>query len=250
MSQVLTPPAPDTPLRRGHLAVMARGHRSPELDFLFSEGRERRFGPGEHLITEGERTKYFFDLIDGTVALARNGQNGRRQILSFLGARQFLGASSTERYPNLATALTPVTAIIYPRTALERALDTTPGFASEFRLVLTRILESAHDHVYTIGQRSAIERVASFLLYLRATQARFDPKGEREKSVHIDLPMTRLDIADFLGLTIETVSRAFSSLKRSGTISFRDSHSCELVNLDRIRELGGREDFTEHRGRA
>lgn len=236
--------------RRGHLAEMAKGASSPELEFLFSEGRERHFKPGEHLITEGERTDYFFDVIDGTVALARNGRDGRRQILSFLGARQFLGASSTSRYPNLATALTSVTAICYPRSALERVLETTPGFASEFRIVLTRILESAHDHVYTIGQRSAIERVASFLLYLRANQARFDPVGPRDKSTHIDLPMTRLDIADFLGLTIETVSRAFSSLKRSGTISFKDSHSCEILNLDRIRELGGREDFTEHRGRA
>ena len=236
--------------RRGHLAEMAAGHSSPELDHLFAEGRERRFAVGDHLITEGERTDYFFDLIDGTVALARNGTDGRRQILSFMGARQFLGASSTQRYPNLATALTPVTAISYPRSALERALETTPGFASEFRLVLTRILESAHDHVYTIGQRSAVERVASFLLYLRANQARFDPHGPRDKSTHIALPMTRLDIADFLGLTIETVSRAFSSLKRSGTIAFKDSHSCELVNLERIRELGGREDFTEHRGRA
>lgn len=236
--------------RKGHLAEMAGDARSAELDFLFDEGRERIFRPGEHLITEGERTDYFYDVLDGTVALARNGRDGRRQILSFLGARQFLGASSTERYPNLATALTEVRAICYPRAALERVLETTPGFASEFRVVLTRILESAHDHVYTIGQRSAVERVASFLLYLRANQARFDPVGPRDKSTHIELPMTRLDIADFLGLTIETVSRAFSSLKRSETIAFKDSHSCEILNLDRIRELGGREDFTEHRGRA
>jgi len=237
-------------LRRGHLAEMADGHSSPEVDFLFSQGHERIFTAGEHLITEGETTDYFYDLLDGTVALARNGRDGRRQILSFLGAGQFLGASSTPNYPNLATALTSVTALIYPRSALEKALSTTPGFASSFRVVLTRILESAHDHVYTIGQRSAVERVASFLLYLRANQARFSPDGPREKSEHIDLPMTRLDIADFLGLTIETVSRAFSSLKKSGAIGFTDSHSCEILNIERIRDLGGRDDFTDNRGRA
>lgn len=237
-------------MRHGHLAEMAKNNSTPELEFLFSEGSERHFKPGENLMTEGDRTDYFFDLLDGTVALARNGRDGRRQILSFLGARQFLGASSTQRYPNLATALTHVHAITYPRSALEKALESSPIFASEFRKVLTRILESAHDHVYTIGQRSAVERVASFLLYLRANQARFSVKGPREKSEHIDLPMTRLDIADFLGLTIETVSRAFSSLKKSGTISFTDSHSCEILLIDRIRELGGREDFTVHRGRA
>ncbi|MBC6402442.1 MAG: helix-turn-helix domain-containing protein [Hyphomonadaceae bacterium] len=232
----------------GNLAEMAESFSSPELDRLFDEGRERTFSTGEHLITEGASTEYFYDILDGTVALARNGSDGRRQILAFLSARQFLGVASTARYPNLATALTPVTAISYSRSALERALNTTPGFASKFRIALTLILESSHDHIYTIGQRSAVERVASFLLYLRANQARFAAEGPREKSEHVELPMTRLDIADFLGVTIETVSRAFSYLKRRGIVSFTDSHSCELIKMDRIRELGGRDDFTQHRG--
>ena len=236
--------------RRGHMAEMAAGLLTPELEFLFAEGRERHFAAGEHLITEGETADYVYDLMEGTVALARNGRDGRRQILSFLGARQFLGAASTPSYPNLATALTPVTAISYPRGALDKALSSSSGFSAQFHKVLTRILESAHDHVYTIGQRSAVERVASFLLYLRANQARFSSAGPREKSEHIELPMTRLDIADFLGLTIETVSRAFSALKKTDIISFSDSHSCEILNIEKIRDLGGRDDFTRHRGSA
>ena len=236
--------------RHGYMAEMAKGLSSPELDFLFNEGRERHFKAGENLITEGTSTDYVFDLIDGTVALARNGSDGRRQILSFLGARQFLGAASTPSYPNLATALTPVIAITYPRAALDKALGSSSGFAAQFHKVLTRLLESAHDHVFTIGQRSAVERVASFLLYLRSSQAHFSPNGPRKKSEHIELPMTRLDIADYLGLTIETVSRAFSTLKKSKTINFTDSHSCEILNIDKIRDLGGRDDFTQHRGSA
>lgn len=236
--------------RRGHMAEMAENLSTPELDILFSEGRERHFGPGEHLITEGEPSVYVYDLLSGTVALARNGRDGRRQILSFLGARQFLGAASTPSYPNLATALTPVTAICYPRASLDKALASSSPFAVQFHKVLTRILESAHDHVYTIGQRSAVERVASFLLYLRANQARFSSAGPREKSEHIELPMTRLDIADFLGLTIETVSRAFSALKKSKIVGFNDSHSCEILNIQKVRDLGGRDDFTRHRGSA
>lgn len=229
---------------------MAKGLSSPALEHLFSEGHERRFKAGQAIITEGTPTDYFYDIISGTVALARNGRDGRRQILSFMGARQFLGVSSTKAYPNLATALTDVVAITYPRTALENALRETPEFASELRLVITRILESAHDHIYTIGQRSAIERLASFIIYLRRNQARFAPEGPRPLSTHVELPMTRLDIADFLGLTIETVSRAFSALKKKGVLSFTDSHSCEIVSLERLRELGGREDFTDKRGQA
>jgi len=236
--------------RRGHLAEMAKGEYTPELENMFAEGRACSFEAGANIITEGEPTTYFYDLLNGTVALARNGRDGRRQILSFMGARQFLGAASTPSYPNLATALTRVDAIQYPRTALTKALLSTPTFSAKFITVLTRILESSHDHVYTIGQRSAVERLASFLLYLRANQASFSPSGPREPSTNIDLPMTRLDIADFLGLTIETVSRAFSSLKEKGLITFADSHSCEILEISRIRELGGREDFTDRRGRA
>lgn len=236
--------------RKGHMAEMAGGKSNPDLDYLFAEGRPCHFEAGENILTEGEPTTHVYDLLSGTVALARNGRDGRRQIMAFMGASQFLGASSTPGYPNLAVALTPVDAIRYPRTALEKALNTAPEFASNFRMVLTRILESAHDHVYTIGQRSAIERLASFLLYLRANQARFSSGGPREPSEHIDLPMTRLDIADFLGLTIETVSRAFSSLKNKKLIAFTDSHSCDILDIDNIKELGGREDFTDRRGRA
>jgi len=236
--------------RRGHIAEMAGSHANADLEYLFDEGRPVRFEAGDNIITEGEPTTYVYDLLSGTVALARNGRDGRRQILSFMGARQFLGASSTPGYPNLAVALTPIEAIRYSRSALEKALNSSPEFAAAYRQVLVRILETAHDHVYTIGQRSAIERLASFLLYLRANQARFSTGGPREPSEHIDLPMTRLDIADFLGLTIETVSRAFSSLKDKKLISFTDSHSCEILEIGRIRELGGREDFTDRRGRA
>ena len=236
--------------QQGNLAQMEKGYSSPELDYLFSEGREKHFNTGDHILTEGASTDYFFDIISGTVALARNGSNGRRQIVSFLGAKHILGAASTPGYPNLATALTPVIAVSYPRAALEKALYSTPGFASKFRLVMTRILESAHDHIYTLGQRSAIERLASFLLYLRANQARFSMDGSIEDIEIIDLPMTRLDIADFLGLTIETVSRAFSSLKKQGVIQFKDSHSCRLVRIETIRDLGGLSDFTKQRGMA
>ena len=234
--------------RRGHLAKIADGYASPELEILFENGRERQFQTGEHLLTEGESTEYFFDIISGTVAIARNGADGRRQILSFLGPRRILGAASTPGYPNLATALTPVIAVSYPRSALEKALNSTPGFASRFRMMMTRMVEGAHDHVYTLGQRSAIERIASFLLYLMGNKDRFSLDSPKKKSEVIELPMTRLDIADFLGLTIETVSRAFSSLKKQGVIEFQDSHSCRILNMDTIREIGGRDDFTEYRG--
>jgi len=234
----------------GNIAEMAGESTSRELDYLFSEGRTTQFNVGDSIITEGEPTTYVYDVLSGTIALSRNGSDGRRQIMDFLGARQFLGASSTASYSNLAVALTQVVAIKYPRAAFDNALNTTPEFAANYRQVLIRIVEMTHDHIYTIGQRTSTERIASFLLYLRAHQARFSTDGPRDTSPHIELPMTRLDIADFLGLTTETVSRSFSILKEKQVIAFDDAFSCDILDINQIRKMGGREDFTDRRGQA
>lgn len=221
---------------------MAKRDAGPELEFLFSQGVPKHFETGEHLMTEGAPSDYIFDILSGTVAIERNGSSGKRQILKFLNPPDFIGAASTPRYPNLATALTDVTTICYPRGPFDKALRVSPDFSENFRNSLTRMLEASNDHVFIVGQRSSIERIASFLLMLRASQANADHN-------FVNLPMTRTDIADFLGLTIETVSRAFGSLKGAGIITFSNSHSCRIVRLNQLREIGGRDDFTENRGR-
>lgn len=232
---------------RGVIARIA-GARTPEVDALIAQGELHTFDIGDMLYTEGEDIDHIYDIVLGMLSVSRVGGNGRRQILGFVNARQFLGAASTPRYPNSVMALTSVEAIAYPKQALRRALQASPEFSENFQEILVKIIESRDDHIFTIGQRTAPERLAFFLLHLRTNQARFSSDGPREKSTRIELPMTRVDIGDYLGLSVETVSRAFSLLKQQRIIDFKNSHECWILDLDKIREYGGRDDLTEHRG--
>lgn len=224
--------------------------RVPEVHALLQKGELRVFDIGDMLYTEGQKIDHIFDIVSGTISVSRYGRDGRRQILGFIGPQRFLGAASTPLYPNTVVALTKVEAIAYPKSVVYRALSASPEFARNFQEQLVKIIESRDDHIFTIGQRTAAERVAAFLLHLRANQARFAADGPREKNEVIELPMTRVDISDYLGLSVETVSRAFSWLKQKSIIDFNDSHQCNILDLNKLREYGGRDDFTEHRGAA
>lgn len=234
-------------LSRGILASFA-DEPSPAMSEFLKSGKPKVYRAGEMLLTEGQKVEHIYDVVSGTISVARNGRDGSRQILAFMGARQFFGAASTPLYPNFITALTRVEVLAYPKVDVENALVASSRFATGFQKTLVGIIESRDDQIFTIGQRTAVSRVASFLLHLRTNQARFSAQSPREKSSLVALPMTRIDIADYLGVSVETVSRAFSALRKEGLISFKDSYSCQIEDLNKIRDYGGRDDFTEHRG--
>lgn len=221
---------------------------TPEGRLLSSLSQVRTYQTGDLLLKEGDTATHILDIATGTVSVSRHGVNGRRQVLGFVGARQFLGAASTPRYPNSVTALTSVQALAYPKDAFSKALDASALFSQKFRDLLVKIIEARDDHIYTIGQRVAFEQIAAFLLHLRIAQAG-SKMGDHGGTLDlIKLPMVRSDIGDYLGLTVETVSRAFSQLKQIGIIHFSDSHECEILDIDRLKAIGGRDDFTERRG--
>ncbi len=112
--------------------------------------------------------------------------------------------------------------------------------------MVLRVLENSLDLVYSLGQRTAIERLAVFLLYLRHRhRISAGITDDRDRSLDtIDLPMSRQDIADFLGLKKETVSRSFTQLDDRGLINRPDSHKALITDLDGLRELAGIMDFS------
>ena len=122
----------------------------------------------------------------------------------------------------------------YPRAALEALLIEEPRVAVAYASVLTRMLRSAHDLIFAIVRKSAVERAAAFLLHIRDHRARF---GGGPPANLLDLPMTRADIADFLGLTVESVSRCFADLKRRGLVSLDHPRQVRLLDVDRLRAL-------------
>lgn len=216
---------------------------------VFDKAPVRELQPREVLVAAGAPADQVFNILDGMVMLSRTGRDGRRQVLSFLFRDNFLGLTTTDRYYFTAEAVTPARVACCSRAALDRRLEKDPEAERAFRHMTFRVLEDMVDAIYSLGQRTAVERLAVFLLYLR--HSRRLAEGIADDAApglnDVSLPMTREDIADFLGLQKETVSRSFGQLEERGLIRRVDSHRVQIVRLEGLRELAGVVDFAAPR---
>lgn len=182
---------------------------------------------GKTFINEGEPATHFFTLTEGTVKLFKLMPDGRRAITGFLFPGDMIGFSAGERHGCSAEAMTPVSLCRFPKRQLDRLFFDFPGLERQTFKLLSQELANAQDHMVLLGRKTAHERVASFLLAL----------GRRAGRVAwLELPMTRTDIADYLGLTTETVSRVFTVLKGSGCIVLAGNR-VKIADGDALAEL-------------
>lgn len=169
---------------------------------------------GDHLVDEGEPAKHVFNITEGTLKIFRLMPDGRRQVMGFLFPGDFLGLVARETYLSSAEAVTDVTLCRFRREQIEDLEDRLPKLESRLLRMARNELAEGHDQMLLLGRKTAMERLASFLLNL---QARAERRGDPVNPVHV--PMSREDIGDYLGLTTETVSRTMTRLKQSGLIA-------------------------------
>ncbi len=181
---------------------------------------------GETFIAEGDRADHFFNITDGTARLYKSLPDGRRQITGFAGRGYFLGLAVSGKFAFTAEAIEPVQFCRFSRQRMRVLLDDFPAFESRLLEAALNELVSAQAQMLLLGRKTARERVASFLL---ARSEDHSPCAGPLRTVR--LPMTRTDIADYLGLTIETVSRTMTRLKNSRLISI--PNPSEIVINDR-----------------
>ncbi len=158
--------------------------------------------------------------------------DGRRQILGFRFAGDFLGLSAGTDYSYSAEALTDSKLCRFPRKKLDGLRERFPRLDRRLLSLSIDELTAAQEQLLLLGRKTAEERLVSFLILLSQGQVR---RGLTPDP--IILPMTRSDIADYLGLTIETVSRTFSGLKKKGLIELQDTTHVHLVDRDRLEEM-------------
>lgn len=185
------------------------------------------------LFYEGDPADHVYEVRKGTITLYKLLPDGRRQVLGFLSAGHLLGLSRDGHYIHTAEAVTDVALIRYPRVQFERLVKEAPAFASRIFAATSDELRAAQDQMLLLGRKTADEKMASFLLMMAERQ---EPG---QGAVHI--PMGRSDIADYLGLTTETVCRTFSRFRRDGLIRLSDPSRVELLNRDRLEELASGE---------
>jgi CRP/FNR family transcriptional regulator, anaerobic regulatory protein len=175
--------------------------------------QQTRFPDRETIFMEDQSADAVLNVTEGVVRLSKLLPDGRRQIIGFALAGDFLGTGPGERYNCSADAIGPVTACRISRSAFWQFVETKPHMLRRMNEFAARELNLAQDQMLLLGRRTAEEKVASFLVSWRDRLARVGADAET-----ILLPMSRQDIADFLGLTIETVSRTFTKLEREGVI--------------------------------
>lgn len=212
---------------------------------VFEGAPVRDLRPGETLFHAGAAADQVFNIASGSLMVTRIGNDGRRQVLSFLFRDNFVGLSATDTYFFTVEAVTAAQVVCRPRQALEARLAEDPLAERAFLNMVFRVLENSLDLVYSLGQRTAVERLAVFLLYLRNCQRIGGGLSESSaKLASIDLPMSRQDIADFLGLKKETVSRSFTQLDERGLIDRPDNFHALITDLAGLRSLAGIQDFS------
>ncbi|BAM88408.1 nitrogen fixation regulation protein FixK [Bradyrhizobium oligotrophicum S58] len=183
------------------------------------------------VFAQEDTSSCFYNLLDGVMRLYKLLPDGRRQIVGFVLPGDFVGMTTEQRHGFSADAIGPITVCQFAKVPFSRFAEDKPNLLRRMNELAVQELNHARDHMVLLGRRSAEEKVATFLVSWRDRLVEL-----RGPSNIVPLPMSRQDIADYLGLTIETVSRTFTKLEREGIIailpggvSLRDSARAEAL---------------------
>ncbi len=213
---------------RGGLAVT----RSGELDTLVAlEGIGTRLGfsRNQEIYTEGDASDCWYKVVSGTVRICKLLADGRRHIAEFCFSGDCFGLDSTGSRVFSAEAVSDAIVLRLPCKATEQLMDQNPALARLLRETMLRDLANAHSRMLLLGRMTAPERVAAFLLEI------FE---RRDVTRMLDLPMSRTDIADYLGLTVETVCRTLSMFRHERMIAIPNPHRIELLDRAALEAIG------------
>lgn len=206
-----------------------------ELRALNQLGRRRHLARGETLLWAGEEALICANLLSGVLRLSANTADGREQIVGLLYPADFVGRPWADSADYSISALTEAELCVFPRKAFEGVLE---EHARMERLLLRRTLaalDEARGRMLMLGRKTAEEKVASFLLDM-ATHLEGDCHArDTADAVTFDLPLGRAQIADVLGLTIETVSRQMTRLKREGLIDLPGSRAVTIPHRQALK---------------
>ncbi len=191
---------------------------------------------GHRLFCEGDDAKYIYEIVEGVVRTSKLLFDGRRQILSFGYPGDLVGLSHDCFYHSDCEAVCDVKLRVHHKNACNTSIETEPEFGKKLLKFAAAEVNNMQEHFIMLGRKSATEKVASFLAAL------LDRVGEKDRSrTCFDLPMCRSDIADFLGLTIETISRTLTRLRADGVIELPKKHRVCVRNPAILRALAERE---------
>lgn len=200
-----------------------------ELSALDQTGTLLRITQNQTIFNEGDPVNQAYKIISGVVRLCKHLPDGRRQIAQFLFPGEYFSFVAIGDHGFCAEAVVDVSLLAFSHKHVDRLCWENPDLRARLFEILSRRVRDIQNHLTIIGRQTAKERVAAFILLL----------GERlcHGGPCIDVPMSRHDIADYLSLTMETVSRTLSVLKAARVVTAPSLHQLELRNLAALRAL-------------
>jgi CRP/FNR family transcriptional regulator len=208
-----------------------------DMGFLARVAQRVQIPAGKTFIEEGSEANYFYDLTQGDVRVYKSLADGRRQITGFMGVGHFLGLAIDGKYAFSAEAMNDVQLCRFNRPALQGVFAEFPAIERKLLDVATHEMVVAQEQMLLLGRKTAVERVASFLISWAARLELTNAADMANTPFTMALPMNRTDLADYLGLTIETISRSFAKMKRDGLIDFSHSHEVTLKKPQRVSDI-------------
>ena len=189
---------------------------------------EFSYGKDEEIFGEGELAEYVYQVVSGSVRTYKLLSDGRRQIGSFHVPGDMFGLESNSTHRLTAEAIVDTTVRLVKRSAIEKAATTNVQVARKLWSMTAAELRHAENHMLLLGRKTAMEKVAAFLLEM---DHRLAGAGM------LALPMCRRDIGEYLGLTLETISRAMSQLHAQGVLGFSGARQIVLRDRQRLRDM-------------
>lgn len=197
------------------------------------EGRVRILDRQQSLFWEGDEATQFFQVVDGMICLSTMLADGRRQVLRFCTKGDVFGLAPTGDYDCTAIALTASSVTAHRLSDLDRPDGRPNPLASAVLRTIYRDLASAQDQVLMLGRKTAVEKVASFLISL----ARRAGVEKRPGIVSVPLPMKLTDIGDHLGLAAETICRLMAQFRKRGLVAHGKAHWLDILDFEALEEV-------------
>ncbi|MGB0409944.1 MAG: transcriptional regulator FnrL [Pikeienuella sp.] len=213
-----------------HRAVCARADED-ELAQLEKIKTYRTFAAGEPIVWRGDQLRYVASVVVGVATLSKTLEDGRKQMVGLLLPGDFIGKPGRTEIDFDVTATTETTLCCFERKAFEHLIETTPHISQRLMEIALDELEAAREWMLLLGRKTAREKIATFI-YMLVRRQNVDMLGEPK--VALALPMTREEIANYLGLTLETISRQLSALRKDNVLRFSDRRNFEVVDMSAL----------------
>ncbi len=225
----------DCPIR--HRAVCARCD-ADELEALEEIKYYRSFEAGQTIIWSGDQMNFVGSVVSGIASLTQTMEDGRTQMVGLLLPSDFVGRPGRDAAAYDVQATTDVVMCCFRKKPFEDLMNATPHIAHRLLQMTLDELDAAREWMLVLGRKTAREKIASLLSIIARRDASITQKG-LSGAIVFDLPLTREAMADYLGLTLETVSRQISALKKDGVIALEGKRHVTIPDMARLMDEAG-----------